>query len=185
MKTITDKIDETQPFSTELRRVYLALFISAAVIINVVEFVIPLPVPWFRFGFANIFVLLAIFFFGFWDALTVTVLRVLISSLMVGKFLTPAFFLAMSGGITSTVAMYTIFAIGRRHLSLVGVSVVGSFTHSIAQILTAYLLFVKHSGVFSILPIFLIVSLITGIINGMAANYLTRILQAVVRDRGV
>jgi heptaprenyl diphosphate synthase len=141
-----------------------------------------MPVPWLKFGFANIFVLLAIFFFGFIDALTVTVLRVLISCIMVGKFLTPAFFLAMSGGIVSTILMYAFFRLFRRYLSLIGVSVIGSFSHSITQLFTAYILFVKHVEVFSLLFIFLLISLLTGIINGMAANYLSGILQAVVDE---
>jgi heptaprenyl diphosphate synthase len=173
---------DTRRFLRERRNVYLALFISAAVVINVVEFIIPLPIPWLKFGFANIFVLLAIFFFGFLDALTVTILRVLISSIMVGKFLTPAFFLAMSGGIVSTVAMFAFHTIFKKRCSLIGVSVIGSYTHAITQLVTAYFLFVKHTGIFSILFVFLIISLITGIINGMAANYLSRILQTVVEE---
>lgn len=150
--------------------------------INVIEFIIPLPVPWLKFGFANIFVLMAIFFFSFKDALKVTVLRVLVSSIMVGKFLTPSFFLAMSGGITSTIIMYIFFAAFKEQFSLIGISVIGSYTHSITQLITAYLLFVKHTEIFSILFIFLCASLVTGIINGMAANYLTGILRLVVEE---
>ncbi len=147
------------------------------------EFFIPMPIPWLKFGFANIFVLLAINFFSFKDALLLTVLRVLVSSIMVGKFLTPAFFLAFAGGITSTVAMYVIYKAARGAFSLIGVSVIGSYTHSITQLATAYFLFIKHTQIFSILFIFLALSLITGVINGMAANYLSEILQNVVKDR--
>ncbi len=169
-------------FSKERKNVYLALFISAAVIINVVEFIIPLPIPWLKFGFANIFVLLAIYFFSFSDALIVTILRVLVSSVMVGKFLTPAFFLAMSGALASTIVMFLFFRLFRHYTSLISVSIVGAYTHSVTQLLTAYF-FVNHPGIFSILFIFLSISLITGIINGFAANYLSDILQSVVNEK--
>ena len=149
--------------------------------INVVEFIIPMPIPWLKFGFANIFVLLTIHFFGFKDALIVTLLRVLVSSLMVGKFLTPAFFLAMSGGIVSTVVMCAAYALLKRYVSLIGVSVIGSYTHSVTQLLTAYI-FVNHAGIFSILFVFLLVSLVTGVINGIAANYLSGIVRTVAEE---
>lgn len=169
-------------FTKERKNVYLALFISAAVVVNVIEFVIPLPIPWLKFGFANIFVLLAIYFFSFRDALLVTILRVLVSSIMVGKFLTPAFFLGMAGGVASTIAMSAFFMLTKPYFSLIGISVVGSYAHSLTQLTAAYFLFVKHTEIFSILFLFLIASLLTGIINGMAANYLSDILKTVMRE---
>lgn len=172
----------THIFTKEQRNVYIAILVSAAVVVNTIEFIIPLPLPWLKFGFANIFVLIAIYFFGFKDAMTVTILRVLISSIMTGKFLTPAFFLAMSGGITSTIAMAITFLLLRRYASLIGISVIGSYTHSVTQLVTAYLLFVKHTEIFAVLPVFLIVAMITGIINGMAANYLSGVLGDVINQ---
>ncbi len=79
--------------------------VAMSIVIHSVEMFIPSPLPWLRFGFANIIVLTAIAMFGLRVGLMVTILRVFLGTILMGTFLTPAFFLGMGGGIGSTLVM--------------------------------------------------------------------------------
>ena len=126
-----------------------------------------------RFGFANIIVLTAIAMFGLRVGLMVTILRVFLGTILMGTFLTPAFFLGMGGGIGSTLVMGFGYRQLKAYFSLVGISVMGAYTHNIVQLTIVYLLFIRHSEVFYILPVLLLFGILTGTLNGVAATYLT------------
>lgn len=87
------------------RNTHLALLVALASAVHTIEAVIPTPVPWLKFGFANILTITAISLYDFWAGLTVAFLRVMVGSLIIGAFLTPSFFIGLSGGIASTVVM--------------------------------------------------------------------------------
>jgi heptaprenyl diphosphate synthase len=144
-----------------------------SIVVHSAEIFIPSPFPWLRFGFANIIVLTAIALYGLRVGLIVTVLRVFLGTILVGTFLTPAFILGMGGGIGSTLVMGVAYRKLKALFSLVGISVMGAYTHNIAQLVLVYLLFIRHAEVFYVLPVLLLFGILTGILNGIAATYLT------------
>jgi heptaprenyl diphosphate synthase len=155
------------------RNAFISSLVAMAVVIHSVEMFIPSPSPWLRFGFANIIALTAIAMFGLRVGLMVTVLRVFLGTILVGTFLTPAFILGMGGGIGSTLVMGIAYRQFKVLFSLVGISVMGAYTHNIIQLVIVYLLFIRHSEVFYVLPVLLLFGILTGILNGIAATYLT------------
>jgi heptaprenyl diphosphate synthase len=154
------------------RTAFISSLVAIAVVIHNVEQFIPSPFPWLRFGFANIIALTAIAMFGLRVGLMVSVLRVFLGTILMGTFFTPAFVLGMGGGIGSTLVM----GIAHRHFkaifSLVGISVMGAYTHNIVQLTIVYFLFIRHSEIFYVLPVLLLFGILTGILNGIAATYL-------------
>ena len=63
--------------------------------------------------------------------------------------------------------------------SPLGISLIGAFFHNIAQLLTAYLLFVrKIEAIVVVLPFLIAAGTVTGACNGFAAKYLIREIQA-------
>jgi len=159
-------------------KVFLSLLASMAIIIHTLEVVIPTPFPWLKFGFANIVTLAVVVIFGLRAALTLTLLRVFIGTLLMGTFLTPAFFLAISGGIASTLVLALAHRYLSRWFSVIGISIMGAYTHTFVQVLVAYLILIKHFQVFMLLPIFLTFSLFAGLISGLGANFLIQNLES-------
>jgi len=158
------------------QRVFLALFIALAVALHAVEYLLPSPLPWFRFGLSNILTLTALFLYGPRAAWTVTLSRILIGSLLLGTLFSPGFLLSLSGGVLATLLMTSAFSLFRPHIGPVGVSVLGALGHVSGQLLIAWLLIVRHPSIWLMLPFFLLFSLISGIINGVAADMLLEFL---------
>lgn len=164
-------------------RVYLSLLASLAIVIHTLESSLPTPFPWLKFGLANIITLSTIVLFGFRAGLTVTLLRVFIGTLLTGTMMTPAFFLAFSGGIASTL----VLAFSLRYLypffSIIGISIIGAYTHTFIQLVVAYLILIKHFQVFLLLPLFLLFSMFAGLLSGLGAEFLVRHLRDVPNIR--
>jgi heptaprenyl diphosphate synthase len=135
------------------RNATVSTLVAMSIAIHSVEMFIPSPFPWLRFGFANIIVLTAIALYGLRVGLMVTILRVFLGTILMGTFLTPAFFLGMGGGIGSTLVMGFAYRKFKAFFSLVGISVMGAYTHNIIQLTIVYLVFIRHSEVFYILPV--------------------------------
>ncbi len=155
----------------------LALLVSLATVIHIGEAMIPVTALWFRFGFANIITLSALWLYGFKDALAITIGRVFVGSLLSGTFATPAFMLSFTGGLLSVCAMGIAFRFGSRVFSEIGVSVIGAVSHNFGQILVAYYLIVRTEGILTLLPLLIVMSVITGSINGLGARFLIEQLK--------
>ncbi|MBF0461393.1 MAG: Gx transporter family protein [Magnetococcales bacterium] len=173
----------------ELLIAYLA---AAAVGTHLLESALPGLGPWFKPGLANTFTLVAFFHLGWKAATGVTLIRVLVGSMTLGTFLSPTFFLSLSGAIGAVLSLGVVAGLGighacghgwhdesrgqaplrqddRRRLGPVGVSLLASLAHMICQVLAAWLLIIGHSGIFLALPWFLLGSWLTGIVNGLLA----------------
>lgn len=159
------------------RRVFLALFIALAVALHTVEALLPSPAPWFRLGFANILALVALFLYGGRAAWTVTLTRIGVGSLLLGNLFSPGFLLSLSGGVLATALMTGAHAACRRWIGPVGVSALGAAGHALGQLLVAWLVLIRHDGLWQLLPFLLLFALGTGIANGVAANLLLELLR--------
>ncbi|MDA3904241.1 MAG: Gx transporter family protein [Desulfuromusa sp.] len=54
----------------------------------------------------------------------------------------------------------------------VGISVLGALGHVTGQLLIAWPVVIRHPSIWMLLPSFLLFALISGIVNGLAADYL-------------
>ncbi len=160
------------------REVFLALFIAQAVALHTFEYLLPSPAPWFRLGFANILTLVALFLFDAGAAWTVALSRILVSSLLLGRFLTPGFFLSLSGGVLATALMILARRLAGERLSPIGVSLLGAAGHATGQLLCAWLLLVRHAGLWTLFPPLLLFALGAGLVNGLAADLVIRHLRS-------
>jgi heptaprenyl diphosphate synthase len=156
---------------TSIRRI--AFLVSCASALQVAESLIPSPFPGIRLGLANMVTLVALIRMGFGAALEITLLRTVVSSFILGTFLSPAFFLSASGGLASTAVMGAWLALSgssaRFRMSMIGLSLWGAVTHNLVQILLVYAFLVKHPSVFYLAPWLGISSVVTGWITGLVA----------------
>lgn len=148
-----------------------AMLLALATVIHTLEVMLPVTIGWFRFGFANIVGVSTLYLLGFRSAMFVTVGRIFLGSLMSGQLGGPGFVLALSGGALSMAGMGLAFAVARRFLSPVGISVVGALLHNAGQLAAAYLVIIRNDAVILLVPVMVATGLITGVINGLAARW--------------
>ncbi|NMB33842.1 MAG: Gx transporter family protein [Clostridium sp.] len=163
--------------NTAKRVALLGVLTSQALVLSIVESLIPIPVaiPGIKLGLANIVTVLVIIFFGGGEALTVTLIRCILSSVFSGGGLM-IFLFSISGGMLSTLFMVLIYKIGGNKFSIIGVSIVGATAHNIGQLLMA-ILFMGTLFVVNLLPILLISGCVMGFITGITSNLLVKILK--------
>jgi heptaprenyl diphosphate synthase len=153
----------------------IALLAAYAVVIHSFEGFLPTPIPWLRFGIANIITLVALVLYGFKPAMMVTLIKVVLSSLFTGTFLSPSFIMSLGGGICSTVAMGAVFYAVPRVFGAIGLSLIAAFFHNLAQLALAYILFVqKIEPILMVTPILVLLGTITGLVNGIVAGILIK-----------
>jgi len=159
-------------------RVRIALLAAYAIGLHAIERLIPSPLPWLRFGLANIITLTAIILYGFRTGLMITLIRVFLGSLFLGTFLGPGFVMSLGGGTVSTIAMAGAYKTFRKAFSPFGLSLIGAFFHNLTQLTLAYLLFVRRYEVILYLsPVILFLGIITGGINGLICSIIVKRLE--------
>ncbi len=164
---------------------YLALLITFAVVIHTVEAALPLPmpVPGVRIGLANIITLLTLILFGLRSGLLVAVIRSVLGSIFVGGLFGFGFWLSISAGIISCLAMALVLVFRRKGLvSLISVSVVGAATHNLAQLTMASIIIASFDLLRGYFPFLLLLSIPTGIFTGLAAYHLEGVTGRMIRQ---
>ena len=161
----------SQYHSSTQRFVLLSMLTAFGLVLFVFEAFLPI-LPWFRPGFGNVATILALMLFGFGDAVKVTLLRVVLGALILGRLFTPLFMFALAGGVASVCVMAFLFVYMKHIFGPVGISVLGAVVHNMVQLALAYFLFVKRTELGIFIPIFLLVGVVTGIITGLTAAFI-------------
>lgn len=169
------------------RKIYkVALLVSIACVLQISESLIPHPIPGLRLGLANMLTLIALVVLGLGYALEIAILRTVLSSFIIGTFMSPTFILSFSGAVISTLIMGGFYRLSRFHkhfrLSIVGISIIGALSHNIVQLYLAYFLLVRHRGIFMFFPWLCIGAVITGWLTGVTARGVCRKLKEIQRE---
>lgn len=143
----------------------VAWLTALAMTIHIVESAFPNPLPGMKPGLANMVTTIVLIKFGWKMAAWVNLLRVIAGSLVIGTFLSPTFILSLSGALASIAVLALLQYLPG--CGPVGYSVASALAHTFAQFWVAYMLFIRHEGLFHLLPPFMTVALILGIANGI------------------
>jgi heptaprenyl diphosphate synthase len=163
------------------RVVRLAMLVACASVLQVAESFFPHPLPGVRLGLANIITVIAMVYIGPGSAIQLAVLRTLVSSMVLGTFLTPTFVLSFAGAVVSAVVMVLLYRFsgrGQLSFSLIGISVGGAASHIMTQVVLVYLLFIRSSGVLWLWPWLCLAAVVTGVLTGLIAVQAVRRLEA-------
>ncbi|HBA70399.1 MAG TPA: heptaprenyl diphosphate synthase [Lachnospiraceae bacterium] len=152
---------------------YMGLFLAFALILSYVESLIPFyfGVPGVKLGLANLAVLLALYRYGWKEALMLNIMRVFLSGFLFGNLFVIMYSLA--GAVCSFLVMCLFKRM--KNFSLMGVSMAGGVFHNIGQILVAYFV-TKTAGVVFYLPILLGAGMATGLMIGLIAGNVMKYL---------
>ncbi|PLX86075.1 MAG: hypothetical protein C0614_04010 [Desulfuromonas sp.] len=159
------------------RQALLALFTALAVVVHSFEALLPTPVPWLRLGLANALTVVVLFLYGAGAAWSLTLTRIGLAAILLGRLFSPGFWLALCGGCAATLTMVTMRKVAGKGLSPIGVSVAGAAAHAVGQLLAAWWLLVRHPAIGQTLPVLLLLSIVSGLLTGWLAAVLVEQLQ--------
>ena len=153
---------------------YTALLICVAMMLSYLETLLPyIPLPGFKPGLANIATAVALFCLGLPCAVTVSVFRIILSSLLFGSPV--SLFFSLAGGLLSICVLALYKVILNNFIGLIGLGVISSAAHCIGQCVAAAV-FYGASLLFTYLPWILLLSVPTGLLTGSVTYaILTRI----------
>lgn len=151
----------------------LSMLIALSVVIGIIESYIPIftgIIPGLKLGLSNIVIIYVLYTYGFKDAIYVSIVRVILVGILRTGLFTIPFFFSLTGAIFSIVTMYLVKKI--KIFSIIGVSILGSLSHSVGQILIGIILINKN--IIYYFPYLLIFSIPTGIVVGIISKKLLK-----------
>jgi len=154
---------------------WLAL-LMLAIGLHVFESSLPSLGPWFKPGLANLVTLLVLVWMGPRAAITLAISRIIVGAFFIGTLFTPTFVISMAGGLAATLVMIIAWR-WFTGISLVGISLLGALAHMLGQFITVEYLFIQQTALYYALPPLLLVSCISGWINGALAGYIAARLK--------
>lgn len=147
------------------------VLLALALILSFIESLVPFyfGVPGMKLGLCNVLVVFMLYRYGQRDALVLNVARILLAGFLFGNGFSILYSLA--GGILSWACM--CFAKKIKWFSIMGVSVVGGFTHNIGQLIVAALV-VENYHIFFYAPMLMVCGVVTGALIGIVAGEVMR-----------
>ena len=152
--------------------VYISLLVAQALVIGLIENMIPYPfgfAPGAKMGLANLITIIAIFTLSKRETITLIGLRLCLSTLLGGTVST--FLYSFSGAVLSYIGMMLVKSLGPKRVSIIGISATGGFMHNVGQLVTASLI-AQSWTVMLYLPVLSFLGILSGIAIGVCANYL-------------
>ena len=154
--------------------ILISLFVSVALIVSLLEYYIPIPIPNVRLVLSNIIIINSILLFGFKETFFISFLKAILLVIILGNPI--SFIYNFSAGFTSIVTMYILNKFCSKYLSLIGISVLGSVSHVMVQILVSMVL-LNTRTLINFIPFLGIIGVFTGILVGIISNYMYKILR--------
>jgi heptaprenyl diphosphate synthase len=149
----------------------MAFVIAFAMILSFVESRIPafVAIPGVKVGLANIAVIFTLYKFGVKEAVTVSIIRVLLISMLFGSPVSLIY--GISGATLSLVSMILLKKL--TPLTEVTISVTGGVMHNVGQIAAASFMLSTNVVVYY-LPFLLVSGTVAGVVVGIASAILIK-----------
>lgn len=145
----------------------IGVLTALAMVLSYVESLFPafIAVPGIKIGLANIAVIFALYRLGLREALGISVVRVVLSSLLFGSVLSLSY--SIAGALISIVVMYLLKR--TRLFSTVAVSVAGGVSHNLGQIGMACLI-LQTGAIIYYVPILILSGVASGVVIGLVSS---------------
>lgn len=164
--------------------IFIAVLVSQAMVLSIIERMIPVSfaVPGAKLGLANIITLTSIYLFSFKEALSIVILKTIMTSFIAGSL--SNFMYSFSGAILSFFVMYLLTTIGKDKVSTIGVSIVGGVFHNLGQLIMASLI-IQSFNILGYLPFLMIAGVATGFIVGVTVRFLLKHLNKIDINKNI
>ncbi len=162
----------------ELKKITrLSMLLALSIVLSIIESLVPLfsgVVPGLKLGLANTIILVVVYLYSYREAFPLSIMRVLLVSILMTGLFSITFWFSLGGALLSVIMMS--LAHNFRKLSIIGVSIIGSVSHSIGQIIVAMLI-LQSKNIIYYLPWLLLFSIPTGIIVGLISKQMLDYLE--------
>lgn len=159
------------------KTVLLGFLLAISMILAYIESILPfaIGIPGVKLGLPNLVVVLLLYSYGKKEALSVNLLRILLTGFLFGNLYSILY--ALAGALFS----FCVMAIVRKTgiFSIVGVSISGGVSHNIGQILVAMFVVETFAPAFY-LPFLLIAGTVTGFLIGIVCE---RVIMYIPADK--
>ena len=151
--------------------VHMGMLIALAMILSFIESQIPafVAIHGMKIGLANIAIVFALYTLDFRSALTISLIRVVLSSLLFGSVVSLLYSLA--GALISLAGMVLLKKTGL--FGVMGISVFGAVLHNLGQIAVAWFI-LKTQALVYYLPFLLFSAVAGGVVTGIIAAVLIK-----------
>lgn len=158
------------------KMVLLALMVSQALVLSIIESWIPVPAPapGVKLGLANIVTMMAIVFFNPRETLLIVAVRCALASIYGGGFV--VFLFSITGGILSAIVMSFLYKRFSGVFSITGISIAGAVSHNIGQLIVAGFI-LKEMLILTYLPVLVASGAVMGCFVGLCSSILTKALR--------
>ena len=155
--------------------IYFSILLSVALILSYVETLFSLEFYGIgiKIGLSNIVIIISIFMLSNISSFLIGIFKVLILSFMFSNMI--YFYLSLSGFLLSFLIMIVLIYLTKLkntkvnkafNIKIILISILGSISHNIAQIVCCYFILNRTNIIFNLLYILIPISIITGIIVG-------------------
>jgi len=139
--------------------------------LSTLEYMIPKPLPFIRLGLANFPLLLALDILPFSYFVLLAALKVAGQALISGTLFSYVFLFSLGGTALSSLLMYALRkCLGKKMISLVGISAAGAMAFNAATLVMAYYFVFGESIRYAAAPI-LALGIVTGTLLGFLCEY--------------
>ena len=160
------------------RMVTLSALIAVAMILSYIESLIPafVAVPGVKMGLSNIATVFALYALGWPYAICVSVVRVFLSTLLFGNFVSLIY--SLSGAALALLAMILLKKLNT--FSSIGISVAGGVCHNAGQIIAACIVMENAAISLYIIPLIIsgtLAGVVIGVLAGMLVERIKKYLK--------
>ena len=145
------------------KSVNLGFLMAVGILLQLIESFVPIVmiVPGFKIGLANLASLFALMIYDKKSMWIVSIGRIFLSALLQGTLFSVAFWLSLSGGLLSLIAMS--IAADVKVFSIYGISILGAAFHSVGQVIAVTWIYQQYFMQL-FLPILLALSIVSGLV---------------------
>lgn len=145
------------------KSVNLGFLMAVGILLQLIESFVPIVmiVPGFKIGLANLVSLFALMIYDKKSMWIVGIGRIFLSALLQGTLFSVAFWLSLSGGLLSLIAMS--IAADVKVFSIYGISILGAAFHSVGQVIAVTWIYQQYFMQL-FLPILLALSIVSGLV---------------------
>ncbi len=147
----------------------LSMLLAISIVCSIIESFFPVlngMIPGLKLGLANLAILVTLDLYGVKEAFFLSITRVILVALLRTGLFNVSFFFSLFGAIFSVLMMSLAYK--SKLFSFVGISIVGSLSHSIGQIIAAVLFL--GANMIHYLPVLLLFALPTGFFIGILSQ---------------
>ncbi len=157
-------LQDKKQHNSAQRLALTAMFAALSLIFSYIEFLIPATpgIPGVKLGLANLVIIVALYKMDARYAISINILRVVLSGLLfTGVF---GMLYSLAGALVSFTVMLLFYK--TKHFSVVGVSMAGGVAHNLGQLIIAAFI-VSSAKLFYYVPILILSGTAAGILIGL------------------